>query len=221
MRIEYATSPLTRPLKLTDPPPNLRQPRLPVRPVPRHIMRRQQRRLQAIHALENPCVAHHDIGPVRDRPGLGEGRQHIGNAVAVHAPRRTAERLGHGLDGQNVPGPRGGLQIVVVDDQNQIGQPVMHGEHGGLPDIPLLQLAIRQQAVNPLVIAVHALAPGDASRLGRPLPQRTRGDLEAQLPLDRALVDPGAVRVVAAQLFDGVGAVLGQGPVGHYGVMTV
>ena len=218
------TSSLTRPLKLPNPPTNLRQPRLPVRLVHRHLMRRRQHRLQTTHPLENPRVAHHDIRPIRDGPSLGESRQNIGNAVAVHAPRRTAKRielLGHGIDGQNVLGPGRGLQIVVVDDQSQIGHPVMRGEHGGLPDISLLQRAIRQQTVNSIVIAVHGLAPGDASRLGRPLPQRAHDDLEAQLPLDRALVDPGAVRIVAAQLFDGVGAVPGQDPVGHYGVMSV
>ena len=43
------------------------------------------------------------------------------------------------------------LQAVVVDDDAEVVQLVMGGEHARLPDLPLLDLAVTQQGVDPVV----------------------------------------------------------------------
>src|SRR5207244_4228818 len=73
-----------------------------------------------------------------------------------------------------------------------------------LPHLPLLQLAVGEQAVDAAAAAVQARAEGEADGLREALAERAAGDVEAGRALERALLDARPVRAVGAQLVEGV-----------------
>ena len=103
---------------------------------------------------------------------LGKGGANLIEVVAVgklhHVELKGAELVGkrHGvvdfLDGAV------DLQAVVVDDHAEVIELLVAGEHGSLPDLALLALAIAQQGVRAISIAPvlggnrHTHGGGDA-----------------------------------------------------------
>ena len=95
------------------------------------------------------------------RPRLGEGSAELVEVIAVGdlddmEPER-AELVGDGHRGVDLLDGPVDLQAVVVDDDAEVVEVMVAGEHGRLPDLPLLDLAIAEKGVD---------APRPAERLG-------------------------------------------------------
>ena len=121
------------------------------------------------------------------------GRRRRGRPRRARASR-TPRTVGHGLDGVDVAHVAVDLQVVAVHDGDEVVQMPVAREHGGLPVLPLLHLAVAQKAEHALrrpTIArrVQAEAQRDAGGDGEALAQRARAHLNprAQVRVRMAL----------------------------------
>ena len=129
---------------------------------------------------------------------LAERLDERGDVVAVDLARVPAERLELGGDVAEIAHLLGGavdLQPVAVDDGDQVVKLAMGGEHGRLPHLALLALAVAQQREHRLGLAVELEARGGAGGDGEALAERSGGHLDAG-----DLVGIGMALQAAAQL---------------------
>ena len=119
----------------------------------------------------------------------GDGRRVLAVLDTLGVPAVGVEAGQHVLR----PGHRGGaveLDVVVVVERDQLAQPEVAGEAGGLGGDALLEVAIGAEGVGPVVDDLvagpvelggqPALGDGHAHRVGEALAQRAGGGLDAR-----------------------------------------
>jgi hypothetical protein len=121
------------------------------------------------------------VGDEQLRP-IGRGRVEVAqrggeraDVVAVAAGGRPAERARLGLEvaqRRDVLDPRVGLDLVVVDDRGDLAHALGGGRGQRLPELPLLQLAVARQHVDPAAAAAQPPGADEALRLGDAHAQR-------------------------------------------------
>lgn len=109
-----------------------------------------------LQAAPGRCAAdEHPWAAERERPVRSGGRQRPGNRagiVAVQVGGGPAEGLplrGDRLDRRDRVHGTVDLGVVRVDQDREPVQAVVGGEHRGLPDLALLQLAVAEQGEDP------------------------------------------------------------------------
>ena len=161
---------------------------------------------------------HHDgEGYTLGLLGLGKGGLHLVKVVTVdlsHFKTECLQLLRNGIGAHHVGDVAVDLQAVVVDDDAQVVQLVVVGQHKGLPNLALLDLAVTQQGVYPAVLALVLGGQSHAGGSGDTLAQRAGGHVHAG-----GLVHVGVSLEAAAdvaqglQLLPGEEALQGQGGV--------
>ena len=133
--------------------------------------------------------------------GLLEGVAKLVEVMAVrlqYVPAKGGELAVQGLGGHDVGGTAVDLQAVHVLHGAQVVQLELGRRHGGLPDLALVQLAVAQQGVDPVVGLVHLPGQGHAHRRRDTLAQRAGGHVH---PGDKAhLRMAGEVAVELAEV---------------------
>ena len=102
--------------------------------------------------------------------------------MAVHTddvPVEGLKLLIQRLRGHHVRRGAVDLQAVDVHHGAQVVQAVLGRRHGGLPHLALLDLAVAQQGIHPVVPAVGFARQSHAHGRGDPLPQAARGHIHA------------------------------------------
>ena len=94
----------------------------------------------------------------------------------------------YGVGGADLVNRAVDLQPVIVHDDAQVIQFTESRQHGGLPYLAFLNLAVSQKGVDPEILTVHFRAQGHAHSGGDPLSQGTGGhihprDVDAGMPL--------------------------------------
>ena len=128
---------------------------------------------------------------------LAERAQDRIEVVAVDAPdlpAEAAEALVDRLDAHDVLGVAVDAQAVAVDDADQALQPEMARRHRRFPDLALVQLAVAQHAVDPVVALLHPAGKRHADRDREAVAERAGAEVDA---LD--LLHVGMVAERAAQ----------------------
>ena len=137
------------------------------------------------HALPLDRVRHDHGGATLGLLRLIERVEDPFHVVAVdldHVPPEGLPLLDHGIDVQDVHDLVGLLDLVLVEDHAQVRQAVLAAEHGGLPQLSGLGLAVADHAVDPPVGAVEPPGDGHAHGHRQALPERPRGRLDAGAP---------------------------------------
>ncbi len=96
-----------------------------------------------------------------------------------HVPAERRELRAQIAGVAHVAGAPVDLQAVAVDDGHEVVQLAVRREHGGLPHLALLALAVAQQREHRLGGAVQLQAGRGPRRDGQPLSERARGHLHA------------------------------------------
>jgi hypothetical protein len=148
-------------------------------------------------------------GGVRDdHRGLGAGdrgverRHDRARVVPVDPVSGPAERLpfgGNRLDGGDAGDGAVDLGVVAVEQDHQPVQAMVGGEHGRLPRLPLLDLAVADQGVGLHPDAAEPVGDGEPDRGREPLPERAAGDLGDRRSLGADGLQGGAVLAVGVQ----------------------
>ena len=140
----------------------------------------------------------HQDGRRLARAGAERGKRafDLVKVVAVDGDDVEAERLHLRIDRRAVHDlfrRAVDLQTVEVDDNAQVIQLEVRGEHEGLPDLAFLDFAVAQQGIDVDVFIQVFRALGHARRAGNALPQRAgahihaRNEVHVRVPLQIAV----------------------------------
>ena len=127
-----------------------------------------------IHSLAHDGVEenHHRLAVAREGPGLSEGVEDGLHIVAVGLDAFPSESLPFGLEVSKADDRIHRavyLLMVPVGHGYEVVHLVVGGEHGGLPYLAFLALAVAAEDVDSVVLTVQSLAKGGAAGYGETL----------------------------------------------------
>src|ERR1700704_2480879 len=129
----------------------------------------------------------------------------LGNAKAEARPL-VRQRL-HALDVEDAAGR---LDLVVVDDRRQVGQAVLVGAGGGLPDRPFVDLAVAHQDIDLAVPSGHPCGQRHAEADGKPMAEGARAGFDARNDCFRMAAEKRIVMAEAIEFLEREEAPIGQ-----------
>ena len=110
---------------------------------------------------------------------LADNFFHIVPVNFLDVPLESAVFVDDGIDVHDLLGGAVDLQAVLVEDKNQVVQPIVGGRHGRFPDRTFLVLAIRRHSEDTIIPAIEFRGQSHADCHRETLPQRTGGNLHS------------------------------------------
>ena len=133
------------------------------------------------------------VGERHDASGLSldrletlEGPEHFAQVVAVDdlgLPAKGRELAVDRVEVQHILGRPGLLEMVAIDDQREVVEPVLGGRGRGFPVLSFVELAVAGQDVGVIVFLVDPGGQGVADADREPLAERAGRGLDSGQPL--------------------------------------
>jgi hypothetical protein len=129
-------------------------------------------------------------------------------------PLKGAELVGKRHSRVNFVDTAVNLQAIVIDDSDEVIQVVVAGEHGRLPHLALLALAVAQQRVDAVAVTPALCGECHSNRGGDTLTERSGRHVDA-----RRVIHIGMALQAAADTTERLELLLGKEPaLGEHGI---